>query len=1587
MMPLLFRYQIRVFSASFLLFLTTSLTVPATAQESLDDILARGYVSNWLVCGPFAPDVAGGVIQAAHLRQATLGDTDPMAPLGGMAQLRPRHLLAVPTAGAQAIWQNAGAQSPSLDLSPFFPDANEGMAFAAFYVQAQAGQQALFNLHTPFGARIWHNGQPIRRMTPGPVESIGVDPFIATFREGLNLIVIQVSGADFSALADVFGVAPRTFQTRYFSERTLLQGMSGFEIALELAPVVQAGTVFMVPRLEDIGSFSGPPSDRRQDHQARLFNASRAPSENISLTVQTPAAIDASIINPGRLMPATLTPVTVPVPVGKTAAGENLRVTVILGNDGDSAAFDTTIEVAGGDEPGSIFVVTGFETAEALNPAQSIETVKAVSNAIAQLDAHELDRNYGFELGQVSDWLPVLRARPSLWPRIRDAVNQGAVASRPLYADPDHRIVSGELLARALELGHEEGRHWLGDVAKADWSLRRPAVAPQWPQLLQNFAINGMATALETPMLPALGVWTGLDGTQVFHRLKRPSPPLHSQDTFRNALTAQRAPILSMGLSSDLFLHRAADYRPDAVLTSAEALAAATPRLPMRGDGAAEYFRSLASEPDTRLAALAQSGLQLNREGLGSVAAHPDLKRAYHIAERQLKNAETMATLAALHGAEYPAATIEDGWRQLLYWTTPERLALPGTTGLYADALSAFREVATSSHDVAAAAGAYLASQVNTLGGGPPSTDGGQAVVVFNPSSVDFSGPAAIEASLPSPRGMALYDAGGAPVPFETSGLRRGGDRIDRITVHFVASEVPAFGHSTYYVVPAEGFPQIQRFDDLQIENAHLYVFADGVSGDILRITDKRTGEDYSAGAINRFASLDEAPQHTANGRHFATTGARSAASRLAAPVMERTPIRETLRFEHSLAGGTLEREISLYRDLNRVDFSTRLKTPNLDNKLVVATFQLPSLGRAPVLGERFGAIQGARGATTLDYRSYDRAAPQSFLYPAHQWAALSPGERIQVGLDQDIPLRPAYVIHGADSLLGDAAQALVRALNERGLPAASAPAQWELPQNLWRDDTYPPRGWNDAPQEPWMRILVGSPEQNPMTAAALGRVPQDRIAEIAARGALGTAVYFDDIIDSATPPIPTLALFGLSPEKSAEFARATAESIASRGVLAMPPAMMLSDSAEPASLSATALLFPGSIVTAVDEDGALNLLLAHGASIEGNEKAAQPDQLLFEYALAPMEEDWRLGRATHIAENFTARPVLATVPLQAGPLPPRHRYLDLGRNGSTLVASLRTAPGDSGAPRTPQREGMDLRIWEPYGRDTALELATSFPLRRAQWRARANESSQALSLGARGVALELAAKQVRTLQVFSDARARLGDAVPLASEHYAYGKVPNNYWRMHFGAPPKGLPDLALSLDGTLEGQDANVAVHTAHFGSENIQQGVVVFNAPSGWTLQPERIEYILRPGDIQTDMVRVLRPTDAAPAGALIAETQAGMTGLRDVLEWGTTPVRVETIRTHSQLKVTLRNDGPSPVEGILDLVVPTAYWGALAQPNSPSAEPRRVAVAIGAHAFQTVLFRLPDPDAPVPGTLRLAVNNQVSYHAIPEETTLE
>jgi alpha-mannosidase len=277
-----------------------------------------------------------------------------------------------------------------------------------------------------------------------------------------------------------------------------------------------------------------------------------------------------------------------------------------------------------------------------------------------------------------------------------------------------------------------------------------------------------------------------------------------------------------------------------------------------------EYFAAVREQAAATGAWITPQTRDMNPVYPGKDVTYIDTKQAQRDAEIAMLDAERLATAAWLAGAEYPAASLDKAWRQLVFGAHHD--AITGTEGdqVYLDLLAGWREAFERGDQARKQAIQHLAGLADTAstaawqadtaelavaepvlahafaaqhasanggavssgsGGGPGEAAAGQAagrpagqdgsahgpasaVVVFNTLAWSRAGRAKI--TLTYDEGAAtdlrLTDEAGTSLPCLAQGVRRHPDgSLAEVTLTFLASDVPAVGYRTYLAVPVSG--------------------------------------------------------------------------------------------------------------------------------------------------------------------------------------------------------------------------------------------------------------------------------------------------------------------------------------------------------------------------------------------------------------------------------------------------------------------------------------------------------------------------------------------------------------------------------------------------------------------------------------------------------------------------------------------------------------------------------------------------------------------------------------------------------------
>ena len=1589
----------RIFSIGNLL-RTLALLAPllssfqAHTQENLVNILNRGFVAHWLVCGPFAPDVEDGIAEALTRGEAPLGDTDYMESLGGIARLRPRHLQVVDIGGGESVvWQQAGTTGPKLDLSPMFEEGVEGVAYAAFSAAVGNNAPVYLDLQTPLGARIWHNGFPLRDIATAPVIKAGLDRFIVEFRPGNNLLVFEFPLVSTTTLARIANLSPGNMARRGYANRPDLRNSSGFEISLKVLYVQPLGDIYYVPRLIDALSFSGTTANIKQDALLTFFNPNADYTHPVTVNFTTPNALTPQIQRIDSIAPGAQWEERVSIPMGGTTPGQSLQVqfTVIL--DEATSAFQATVVAKPRSAGGRVYVVTGqqYQPDDAEDAAVRTTRQNRAFNRQSMLAVQEAD--YGFDLGTASQWQAALIAHPQWRAQTTNSVALNRSATQAGYATPDERLVGGTVLARNLAYGLTAGRAVLENTNAVYYAWNIPGVAPQTPQLLAQGQVAGMISNLEIAGLPALTQQLALDGTRRYHRRKATPPGPITLNDLRTMVALHRRELLAMNIASDVLVNQSATPPPEPFFVGAATnLRQTYPSIQVQSGGAHTLFLELDTLYRDARQNIPHTAIAMNTSQPGSIMAQPDLKRAHARTEETLLSAEKLATFSALLGADYPDRALHKAWRQLLYWSAPNILGLAETRNQYWDASAGYHEALELAHGVLREAGAYLAGEVDTVIGAPIDATDARALVVFNPSSWQRSDLCEITLPLQGAAGIRVLNDRGVEVPVMLDRQRRDDQQtILTARVQFFAEAVPAMGYRCYYPQSAPSMNETVQTDDYQIENDYFLLVANPDTGNITTLQDKRTGTELAKSSLNKIILRTEDAEKNDEGRELWTDGEIfESDSQPLKITTEITGLMQRLTIESNFAEGTLVRRLTLYQGIPRVHCEILLEGVTLDNRMLYASFNAPSATRATVVGERFGALVARKSGPNTEIRTQGMEnLSHTALQPALRWAALSPNDHIRVGLEGSIPLLPADIIHGKDPALRDAARIVMDAFARRAIPAATRNDVPPKRDPLWADSTELP-AFNDY----WdygvgMRVVIGGPAQNDFCAKLFERLPQESINVFMRRLQQGAAllVYDTDRPDGFNP-IPTLLLAGRTAERSAELAKSMADTLASIGNYAIPPSAHLAGEPATQPQQGFALLFSGTKLVWTASDGTLLLGLAHGA-----EGPNPQDTQVFQYALYPFSGDWRTAALPRVAQSYSSDFVVSETSLHTGRQPNTQSFLTVD-DPSLIVASLKpaghAAAGMQSQPTHP-RDGIAVHTWESEGTPWSGAIRFFVPLVSVALTDLLEEPGEPLKTTGNTFTHRIKGFGINSFWMLPSSRFPHGIRATLGPDADTHGPAHTRYWEHGTGTAPLQLQPITLLLRGDLGTSESIFEAVIANNWTDRNINGTVRLSGSTGLSIGPEEIPYYLAPGEVATHKVTVLPATNNTRTAGIVATTMLEDREYRDVYEVNRTPLSIETSRSFAQIKVSISNTSGVPAEGFLDIITPTQFWPEIPFASTPTStnvttvSPRRATVYVPAFRTQDILFSISDPDAPITAVAKLAANGHVLYKEFPAQNT--
>jgi alpha-mannosidase len=344
--------------------------------------------------------------------------------------------------------------------------------------------------------------------------------------------------------------------------------------------------------------------------------------------------------------------------------------------------------------------------------------------------------------------------------------------------------------------------------------------------------------------------------------------------------------------------------------------------------GASDLPRLILSRPEAFFRPVEAQGIslpvvrdELQHHASGCYAAHSGIKRWHRLAENRLLAAEKWSLLAAwTTGQPYPA-DLGRAWKNVLFNQFHDIMAGTAIEPAYDDARDQFGEALAI-----ADRGLNLALQSFAWNIRISSEPGSRPIVVFNPHAWPSRQPVELEFGRFAENDILLDDEGRQmPVQRVQSYATASG----RNRLCFVAA-LPALGYRTYRVAPAgksaeaRGEPgravsQTAEVSDTVLDNGRFRLEFDPRTGCIVSLRDLRPGVEVISGRAARAVVLDD-PSDTWSHNVFRFDRACGEFSATSVRLVERGPVRWTIRVTSEYGRSTLIQDFAMYADLDQID-------------------------------------------------------------------------------------------------------------------------------------------------------------------------------------------------------------------------------------------------------------------------------------------------------------------------------------------------------------------------------------------------------------------------------------------------------------------------------------------------------------------------------------------------------------------------------------------------------------------------------------------------------------------------------------------
>ena len=370
-----------------------------------------------------------------------------------------------------------------------------------------------------------------------------------------------------------------------------------------------------------------------------------------------------------------------------------------------------------------------------------------------------------------------------------------------------------------------------------------------------------------------------------------------------------------------------------------------------------EYFKNV---NDVEMPMVAED---LQHHASGCYSANSKIKNLNRRAETELVTAEKTDILAnLLTGSAVHNKQIEDAWERVMFNQFHDILAGCSIKEAYNDAESAFgyaRETALGVNTFAAQRISWRIKTTDFLEADASEMRGrmwykngeGAPLVVYNPHSF----PVKAVAQFGNQWISKVMDSDGKEIPFQL--VRASYTDGDHVNKCIFEADIPAFGYAVYYLYHEKQSDVKEYATDLSaqenvLENSKVKITFDKETGAVSSYVVKEDNYDYAQGLLGKAVVCDDEANDTWGHRVFDYNIEIGAFSGGTLELIEKGPVRATLKSVVKYGNSVLTRYYSLYNNSDKLsvktvlDFDEQYKSVKLSFKANVnnsdVTYSMP---------------------------------------------------------------------------------------------------------------------------------------------------------------------------------------------------------------------------------------------------------------------------------------------------------------------------------------------------------------------------------------------------------------------------------------------------------------------------------------------------------------------------------------------------------------------------------------------------------------------------------------------------------------------